>query len=100
MAEAPGFAQCRTKELRGGLMVATVPHEESGGAALSSAFCDSNRARGDGMELCQGRGSWVSRSSSLEGSGHSPKCWTIWTVLSDTGFEFCVVLYGAGSWTQ
>ena len=29
----------------------------SGGAVLSSALCDSDRARGNGMELCQGRGS-------------------------------------------
>ena len=28
----------------------------SRGAALSSALCDSDRARGNGMELCQGRG--------------------------------------------
>ena len=27
----------------------------SGGAALSSALCDSDRARGNGMELRQGR---------------------------------------------
>ena len=31
-------------ELRGGLMVAAVPHEASGGAVLSSAPCDSDRA--------------------------------------------------------
>jgi len=29
----------------------------SGGAALSSAICDSDRALRNGMELCQGRGS-------------------------------------------
>ena len=28
----------------------------SGRAELSSALCDSDRARGNGMELCQGRG--------------------------------------------
>ena len=28
----------------------------SRGAALSSALCDSDRALGNGMELCQGRG--------------------------------------------
>ena len=33
-----------------------APREGSGGAALSSALCDSDRARGNGMELCQGRG--------------------------------------------
>uniref|UniRef100_A0A8C9LGM4 Uncharacterized protein n=1 Tax=Pavo cristatus TaxID=9049 RepID=A0A8C9LGM4_PAVCR len=30
-------------------------YEKSRGAALSSALCDSNRARGNGMELCQRR---------------------------------------------
>ena len=30
----------------------------SGGAALSSALCDRDRARENGMELCQGRSSW------------------------------------------
>ena len=34
----------REEKLRGGLMVAAAPHEGSGGAALSSALCDSNRA--------------------------------------------------------
>jgi len=34
------------KGLRGGLMVAAAP---------SSALCGSNRAQGNGMELCQGR---------------------------------------------
>ena len=36
-------------------MAAAAPHREQR-AALSSALCDSNRARGNGMELCQGRG--------------------------------------------
>ena len=49
-------------------MVAAAPHR-SGGAALSSALCDSNRARGNGMELCQGRGRWGS------GTGCAPECW-------------------------
>ena len=43
MAEAPGFAQPRAEELRGGLMAAAAPHRERR-AALSSALCDSDRA--------------------------------------------------------
>ena len=47
----------------------------SGGAALSSALCDSDRARGNGMELCQGRGSWGSGNGSApQGSGHGTAC--------------------------
>ena len=39
-------------------MAAAAPHRERR-AALSSALCDSDRARGNGMELCQGRaGGW------------------------------------------
>jgi len=41
----------------------------SGGATLSSALSDSDRARGNGMELCQGRGSWgLGKGSAPEGS--------------------------------
>ena len=40
--------------LRGGLMAAAAPHREQR-AALSSALCGSDRARGNSMELCQGR---------------------------------------------
>jgi len=38
----------------GGLMAATSPHREQR-AELSSALCGSDRARGNSMELCQGR---------------------------------------------
>jgi len=38
------------EEQRGGLKAATTPHRGEG-AALSSALCDSDRARGNGMEL-------------------------------------------------
>ena len=55
MPELPGFVQPRAEELRGGLMAAAAPHRERR-AALSSALCDSDGARGNGMELCQGRG--------------------------------------------
>ena len=56
--EQPCFVQPRAEELRGGLMVAAAL-TGNGGAALSSALCDSDRAPENGMELCQGRGSWA-----------------------------------------
>jgi len=38
---------------------------------LSSALCDSDRARGNSMELCQGRGSWgLGKGFTSEGSRH------------------------------
>jgi len=51
---------------------------------LSSALCDSDRARGNGMELCQGKGSWgLGKGAAPEGGGHrlpravvmAPSCW-------------------------
>ena len=46
-----------------------------GGAALSSALCDSDRARGNGMELCQGRGSWgLGTGAAPQGGGHGTGC--------------------------
>ena len=81
MTEAPLCAQPRAEEVRGGLMAASDPHREQRGSA---ELCDSDRARGNGMELCQGRGSW----------GSWPKCWSsrsVWTEHSDTGFGFWVV---------
>ena len=47
----PWSDQHRAEELRGGLVVAAAL-TGSGGAALSSALCDSDRAQGNGMELC------------------------------------------------
>ena len=94
------LAQRRAEELRGGLMAATAPHRERR-AALSSALCDSDRARGNGMELCQGRGSWgPGKGSAPEGGGHGTGCPGQWaqpqcrisgsvvTVISATGFGF------------
>ena len=51
----------------------------SGGAVLSSALCDSDRARGNDMELCQGRGSWgLETGSAPEGGGHGTGCQGQW----------------------
>jgi len=41
-----------------GAEAAANPQEGSRETALSSALCDIDRARGNGRELCQGRGSW------------------------------------------
>ena len=44
-------------------------------AALSSALCDSNRARGNGMELYQGRCKWgLGTESAPKGCGHGTGC--------------------------
>jgi len=56
----------QAEEVRGGLMAAAAPHREQR-TALSSALCDSDWTRGNGMELCQGRGSWGL------GKGSAPK---------------------------
>ena len=71
----PESAQPRVEELREAsrqLQLLTG----SGEAALSSAVCDSNRARGNGMELCQGRGRWgLGTGSAPEGGGHGTGQW-------------------------
>ena len=38
-------------------------------AVLSSALCDSDMARGNGMKLCQGKGSWGLRTGFAPESG-------------------------------
>jgi len=59
-------------------MAAAAPHRERR-AALSSALCDSDRARGNGMELCQGRGSWgLGTGAAPQGGGHGAGCPGLW----------------------
>ena len=53
----------------GGLQLLTG----NGGAALSSAFCDSRRARRNSIELCQEGQLGVRTGSASEGSGHGPE---------------------------
>ena len=94
----------RAEKLRGGLMVAAAPHRERR-AVLSSALCDSDRARGNGMELCQGKGSWGlgmgsapesdwALEQAAQGSDHGghgprrPELKKLLTVLTDIGLEF------------
>ena len=74
-----GVLSPEQSRLRGGLMAAAAPHRE-GRAALSSALCDSNRARGNGMELRQGRAAG-GEGKGLHGTGCTgqqaqPECWS------------------------
>ena len=95
------FVQHRAEEAEGRLHSSLQLLTGSGGAVLSSALCDSDRARGNGMELRQGRGSWgerkglhqraVGMEQPAQGSGHGPECRSsggVWTALSDTGLDF------------
>jgi len=81
MSRVAEVSRCATggaEELREALMAAAAPHRERR-AALSSALCDSDRARGNGMELRQGRGSWGSgKESAPEGSGRAIGCTGQW----------------------
>ena len=55
---------------------------------LSCALCDSDRARGNGRELCQGRGSWGAwKWSAPEGGGHGMGCTGKWARLQVPGFK-------------
>jgi len=49
-------------------MAAAAPHRERRGSAELCSRCDSDRARGNSMELCQGRGSGT--GSAPEGGGN------------------------------
>ena len=78
-------------------MAAAAPHTERK-AALSSALCDSDRAQGNNMELCQrtvkgvlGKGfspeGGRTLGQTLQGTGHGSR--SVWTMLSDTqGLNF------------
>jgi len=75
------FVQRRAEEPRGGRWQLQL-FTGSGGAVLSSALCDSDRARGNGMELCQGRGSWrVGTGAAPQGGGHGTGCPGLWAWL-------------------
>ena len=52
-----------------------MAEEGRGEAVLSSALCDSDKAQGNGMELCQGRGNWgLGTGSAPESDGHGIGC--------------------------
>ena len=85
----------------------TAPHNGSRGATPISALWK------NGMELCQRRVRWVLGKGSLpepctqnrlpRAVGTALNYWSSsssWATLSDIGFEFWVVLNGAGSWTR
>jgi len=90
----PGLAQPRAEgaEARphGALQLLT----ESGGAVLSSVLCGSDRARGNGMELCQERvrevgvrerlcpRGWQAWNSLPRAMGMALSCWSLWHVWS------------------
>ena len=79
--------------LWGGLMAAAAPHREQR-AVLSSGLCDSDRARGKGMELCNGKGGWgLGKGSATEGGGHRRDCPGQWAHPQAVGvqgaFEQC-----------
>jgi len=72
--------------------MAAAPHREWR-AALSSALCDSNRARWNSMELCQVEVGWgggkgsapeVCMEWAAQGSWHSPELLEFWERLDKT----------------
>ena len=105
-------AQSRGAEQRphGSLKLLTRGAEGQRWALLSG---DSNRAQGNDMELCQGRGSWgLGKHSSSEGGLCRAGCPGLWsqhqgagvqgafeTTLSHKGFECWMVLCRTDSWT-
>jgi len=71
-AEVPGFSSAQSRGAEGR---PHGSHSSSQRAELNSALCDSSRARGNGVELCQGRGSWeLGKESAPEGGGHGTGC--------------------------
>ena len=107
-----GLFSPEQSRLRGGLTAAAAPRSEWR-AALSSALCDSYRARGNGMELCMERGGGVRERSFTEKVVRhwnrlpravvmAPRLLELnkcLTTLSDIWSDFWVVLCGVRSWT-
>jgi len=55
---------------------------------LSSALCDIDTARENGMELCQGRGSWeLGTGSAPVGGGHEMGCPRLWVQPQAAGVQ-------------
>ena len=86
-------------------MAAAAPHRERR-AVLSSALCDSDRARGNGMELCQGKGSWGLGMGSapesdwaLEQAAQGSGC-TLQEFVDDTLRHRVWILGRAKGWTR
>ena len=69
-----GLFSPEQSRLRGGLTAAAAPRSERR-AALSSALCDSYRARGNGMELAgEGQEKGLGKGCAPEGSGRATAC--------------------------
>lgn len=107
-AEAPGFVWPRAVEVEEGRpRGAAAPHGAEDSAELPG---DSNRGWGNSMELCQrtvrgrcctrGRWTWTRLPRAVSTAPCCQSSRSIETLLSEIGFGFCVVLSGAGSWTQ
>jgi len=112
MTELPWFVQPRA-ELRGSLVAAYSSSQGAEGQHWYLLSGDSNGTPGNGMEVSQGRVSWVlgnglhqrmvGTEQAAQGSGHSPKCQSsrsVWAVFSDIKFEVWVVLWGARNWIR
>jgi len=114
VAEVLWFAYFRAEELRQGPSWPAALHDGREGAALSSAVWwlqqDSREWHGavSGEGQLKVRKWFFSRELWAwkrlpRAVGTAPSWWSsrgVWTLLSDMGFEFWVVLYGDGSWTQ
>ena len=106
-----GLFSPERSRLRGGLMVAAAPYrEQRGSAELCSVTargpegtawsCVRGGATGGEGKVCT-RG-WWAWNGLPRAMGTALSCWSsrsVWTALSDIGFGFGMVLYGARSWT-
>jgi len=97
-------------KIRRGLMAACSSSHVVERQSWALLFGDSDRTWVKGMELCQGGpgGGWgkvlhqkaVGMALAAQGSGHScQSSGSLWTTLSDTGFECWAALCGARGWT-
>ena len=105
------YLEGNQSRLRGGLPAAYSSSQGAEGQHWVLFSGDSNRIRGNGMELCQGRGrwgigytrGWRTKNRLRRAVVTVPSCQSlssIWTTFSDIGFEFRVFLCGARGWIQ
>ena len=107
---------CRRGSLfhRAGYFLVNTPISRFLTCSSREVHYDSDRTWRNGMGLCQGRvmlgvrkrfwtRGWQAHNRLPRAVGTALSCWSsrsIWTALSDIGFECWMVLYGARSWTQ